>query len=230
MVVGMATILTIANQKGGPGKTTTAINVAGELQSAGYRVVVVDVDPQATLSKWNRLRTKQSMEPFTVVSVSQGLLDDTLNDLRANTGVDVAVVDCPGNIHDLTTRAVEHSDAVLCPVRATFFDVDATREISRFITAVRMVHPEIRFMLFINAKHGSRNLDKSARENLVRIFQKSENTHVLETEIPDAAAIAEFGGTGMTVAEYSPKSPGARLYKKLTKEVVECLAASPVSV
>jgi cellulose biosynthesis protein BcsQ len=47
---------------------------------------------------------------------------------------------------------------------------------------------------------------------------------VLQTEISDAAAIAKFGGTGMNIFEYAPKVPAARLYKKLTKEVGECLA------
>jgi chromosome partitioning protein len=225
----MATIITVANQKGGPGKTTTAINVACGLVAAQYRVQVVDVDPQATFTKWNRLRTKADVSPLSVRTVSQGLLDEELTYFRNSNTTDVVIVDCPGNIQDLTTRAVELSDAVLCPVRATAFDFDATKDIARFINSVRVQHPEIRFMLFINAKHASRNLDKSAKENMRRIFQNHENTRVLDTEIPDAAAIAEFGGTGQSIFEYAPKSPAARLYKKLTKEVVECLAERTVS-
>ena len=225
----MATIITVANQKGGPGKTTTAINVACGLQDAGYRVVVVDVDPQATLSKWNKKRIHGGFTKLIVHAVSQGLIDDTLTELRVSPDVDVVVVDCPGNIQDLTTRAVELSDAVLCPVRATAFDFEATKDLARFVSTVRVQHPEIIFMLFINAKHTSRGLDKGARENLARVFEKHPNTKVLNTEIPDAAAVAEFGGTGQSIYEYAPKAPATRLYKKLTKEVYQCLVASPVS-
>jgi len=224
----MATVITIANQKGGPGKTTTAINVACGLEGAGYRVVVVDVDPQATLSKWNRKRAKTDFKPLIVHSVTIGILEDTLGDLRRSKDVDVVIVDCPGNIQDLTTRAVELSDAVLCPVRATGFDFDATIGIARLIEAVRVRYPDIRFMLFINAKHTSRNIDRGARENLIRLFETHTHTRVLVTEIPDAAPIAEFGGTGQSIFEYAPTTAAARLYKKLTKEVVECLQ-SPVS-
>ena len=45
----MAKIISISNQKGGVGKTTTACSVAAGLQKKGFRVLAVDLDPQGNL-------------------------------------------------------------------------------------------------------------------------------------------------------------------------------------
>jgi chromosome partitioning protein len=205
----------------------TAVNVAAGMADAGYHVRVIDADPQASITMWYKRRLAKDMNGFLVQNVSVGLLRGELEALRASKDLDIVIVDCPGNIQDVTQNVVSSSDAVLCPVRATSADFDATASLERFIGEVRKSYPKLRFMVFHNAKHASRSIDKTAYDAMVRIFKKHPNTSVLTTPIPDSAAIAEFFGSGLSIFEYAkenkPALTSARVYKKLIKEVVECL-------
>lgn len=75
--------LAIANQKGGSGKTTTAVNLAAALGEKGRRVLVVDLDPQASASNWYGIR-----------DAGRGLLDVFTD--NGNLADLVHVTDAPG--------------------------------------------------------------------------------------------------------------------------------------
>ncbi|HUP82717.1 MAG TPA: ParA family protein [Candidatus Limnocylindria bacterium] len=85
----MARIIAIANQKGGVGKTTTAINLAGSLAEQGYRVLCVDMDPQANLSVGLGINLRNLENAIGDVLVGGVGLDQIIQPTQTN-GIDVA--------------------------------------------------------------------------------------------------------------------------------------------
>ncbi len=86
----MARIIAIANQKGGVGKTTTAINLAGSLAEQGYRVLCVDMDPQANLSVGLGINLRNVERSIGDVLVGNDVTLDQIILQTQTTGVDVA--------------------------------------------------------------------------------------------------------------------------------------------
>jgi chromosome partitioning protein len=66
----MSKVITIAQQKGGAGKTTLAAHIAVALSQKGNRVAVIDIDPQGSLSYWHKIREERFGEGYTGLNFS----------------------------------------------------------------------------------------------------------------------------------------------------------------
>ncbi len=83
-------IIAIANQKGGVGKTTTAINLAGSLAEQGYRALCVDMDPQSNLSVGLGINMRNVERSMAEVLIDSDVSIDDIILPTQTTGVDVA--------------------------------------------------------------------------------------------------------------------------------------------
>lgn len=114
-------VLTVANRKGGAGKSTCAAHLALEATRAGMRVILIDMDPQKTLENWWNKREEEN--PF-LIDVVASDLRTTINDLETN-NLDLCIVDTPGDASMNAVVGIEVADLILIPTKPTAPDLTA---------------------------------------------------------------------------------------------------------
>jgi chromosome partitioning protein len=125
-------VIVLASQKGGAGKTTLAAHLAIAAEAAGVgRAVLIDTDPQGSLSAWWNVRESDSpsLAPTTIAE-----LPEKLASLRT-AGFAVAVIDTPPAITDAIRAVVATADLVLIPTRPSPHDLRAVGSTVELIQA-----------------------------------------------------------------------------------------------
>jgi chromosome partitioning protein len=111
----MSKVIAVAQQKGGAGKTMLTAQLAVAL-AEGAKVAVLDIDPQASLTIWGKLRAgaAKAGTPLTIATVSGWRLTTELDRLKA--AHDIVLVDTPPVIDSDARRAIRAADLVLIPL------------------------------------------------------------------------------------------------------------------
>ena len=230
----MSITIVIANQKGGCGKTTTCMNLAGGLAAAGVRVLVVDADPQGSATEW-RNRSEESRLDFDVIAMPTPTIHKELPKVVGKSSYEVALIDCPPGTETkgfgtVTRSALLAADFVIIPTRPTPIDFLATSIMLPVLTDVTSIKPELKVFLLLNAKHASNRLGRTAKAGAIAMFSKQGiDIAVLDTEIHDRTAFAEAPASGQTVIEFAPASKAAEEILCLTKEVIALCLTAPTS-
>ena len=113
-------VIAIVGQKGGTGKTTTAIGLAVAAAEMGQTAVIIDLDPQANAANWKDRR--QSENPA-VISVPPSRLKQTL-ETAASHAADFVVIDTPGKSDSAAIDAARVADIVLVPLGPHIFHLE----------------------------------------------------------------------------------------------------------
>ncbi len=141
-------IVALLNQKGGVGKTTLALHLAGAWARQGQRVTVIDADPQGSALDWSELRSREGLpRSFGVVGLARDTLHREAPELAKD--LDHIVIDGPPRIAGLMRSALLAADLVLVPVQPSPFDGWASAEMLALIEEARIYRSELtaRFVL-----------------------------------------------------------------------------------
>jgi chromosome partitioning protein len=156
-----AKIIAVVNQKGGAGKTTVAMQLAGTLGRRGYKVLVVDADPQATSSRWAASADDSKPFPATVVGLSaaQGKLHREVKKLMAD--YDYIVIDGPPAADSpIAQSALMIADLALVPVIPSPLDIWASVGIRKAIEDAAEINENLKSRLVVNQCQPNTSLTK----------------------------------------------------------------------
>ncbi len=203
-------VIALANQKGGTGKSTIAIQCAVTLERLGHKAAVLDLDPQQSATWWYGLRDEAAKGPL-VQSVSHGQLRAVLEALRQS-GIAAVLLDLPGRHAPTVTEGIRDSDLVLIPTRVDGFDLKPSGDT---IAAVLAAKKPYAFVLnLIEAKSVG-----EAQETAKAL--ESAGHAVAPTHIVRRKDIRMANEEGRGVIESAPKGKSATEMKKLATWAME---------
>jgi chromosome partitioning protein len=206
-------IVALLNQKGGVGKTTLALHLAGAWASRGQRVIVIDADPQGSALDWSAQRAKEAVPRlFGVVGLARDTLHREAPELARD--ADHIVIDGPPRVAGLLRSALLAADLVLIPAQPSPFDGWASAEMLRLLEEAQIFRPQLAARFVLN-RCAARTV--IARETAAGLAD--HDPPVLASRIGQRVAFADTARTGRLVSDIDAASPAAREIAALATEV-----------
>jgi chromosome partitioning protein len=154
----------IGCNKGGAGKTTTAINIAIALANKGLDICLVDADPQRSAARWYAERETGKLHPTITLVEKRDNISQTLKNLGDK--FDHVIVDVAGrNSRELITGAVV-ADQIIAPHQCSQLDLDTLSELEEQIIRIRDLNPNLQVRVY----HTMASTNPSVRETERREF------------------------------------------------------------
>ncbi|KFJ64413.1 cobQ/CobB/MinD/ParA nucleotide binding domain protein [Francisella tularensis] len=201
-----AKVVSLLQQKGGSGKTTTAINIACGLKELGYRVAIIDMDkdkPDAYM--W---MTKNNQESNFVYILDEKNVREKVIELKQ--GLDFIVIDTPPNFQTAALKSALLSDLVVIPCSPSGMDLSGLIE-----TKDLALTAEKPYKFFANRVQMQSNMAKS----LLEFFEEDGN--FFEAYVSQSVKFIEAEAEGVYVGDYAKQSKVHIQVKKLAREIVE---------
>jgi|GEM_PF-4694714 len=228
-------ILVCANQKGGVGKTTTAIHLATGFSLAGKKTILLDLDPQKnsllslTQEGINNCQLKNNSETpkpihtikgFITKPASEGLIiatptldPEVLSIEPIKKRAECLVIDCPPSLSGWTPIAIGLASNIIIPLQCEFLSLNGLAEI---LAAIKEINPtRIKNISVLP------NMVESKNENHLNIISDIDTSlpgYRTRSTIPRDESFSLANSFGKSLFHFKPTSRGCRAFADLTRE------------
>ena len=214
-----AKVITVTNQKGGSGKTTVAVNLAGTLGRRGYEVLLADIDPQGSASHYVSAAPEGREMSVTIAGLSK--TGDRVHKYiqKFSDQYDYIVVDSPPVVDSKGTRsALSISHLVIIPVQPAPLDFESTKATLELIENTQVQNRRLKARLLATACPRT-NIAETMLEALGDV-----RVPLMDASLGYRTAYREAAGEGAIVHDmgYTAQA-AAEEVDALTKEVLDLL-------
>jgi chromosome partitioning protein len=213
-------VVTIASPKGGSGKSTASVILATELAHAGAEVVVLDCDPNRSITIWS---SRGALPPRIVVNSDVGESEIVRTIKQQDADGRIVIVDLEGVASRLVSRAISQADLVLTPMRATTLDATiGVRALALVEEEEEALGRPIRHAIVFTMTRAIRSKQHTAIEASL----KGQGVDVIAPPLMERAAFSalfEFGGDLRTMPAQGKMEPAADNAAQFTQAVYQRL-------
>ena len=233
----MATKIAVANQKGGVGKTTTALALADGLKRRGKKVLLIDTDPQRNSTRVYGAETDGVATLYDIIFSGYSAEDCADTQVKPSPKMyryiksalrkvekkyDYIIFDTPPRTGILLGNVLEAAEKIIIPITCDVFGIQGLMDFYETVSEYQEDNNNLIILGLLKIKYkGRQSLTRDIEENLLPEYAKKMNTKVFRTAIRESVKCQEAQTLRQSLYEYAPKSTTAIDYNTLIDEIME---------